>query len=345
MAINWKQLLLRHGVDFVEQKHDIYVHCVWCGAADEGHHLGISLRGNGYGCWRNSKHRGKNPVRLLAALLNTSLEHAAGLLGAEHGSLIGDTGLHGKLKAMLAPKPPNLPTKLKFPSEFNKLSTADRRGTLTGIFFDYLVERGYGLEEIPKLAATYGLRYALHGPYRYRLIFPVHNELGLATWTGRTVTSHKQPRYLTLASHTDDGKNQALCPITDCVLWQGSLGIPSGQWTDRDTHKRKALLLCEGPFDAMRMDWFGRDKDVDATCLFGKVLSPMQLDTLSDLAGDYQHKLLLLDPDAELSTFAMIEKLKRLGFRSVSMRSIDAEDPADMSAKDFEKLMQQEGIA
>jgi len=98
--IDWIQLLSRNSIPYREERHNIYVHCIWCGAADQGMHLGISTRGAGWGCWRNKRHRGKSYIRLLAALLRISDAQARALLGIRGEALLPDNDLRTRFSAV-----------------------------------------------------------------------------------------------------------------------------------------------------------------------------------------------------------------------------------------------------
>ena len=103
MKIDWPTILRAHHIVHVDtgpstSKDNIYVHCPFCGQADGGYHMGISTKGKGWGCWRNTAHRGKAPARLLAALLRIDIGMALRMLGQQGaGSLEADADVLGRL--------------------------------------------------------------------------------------------------------------------------------------------------------------------------------------------------------------------------------------------------------
>lgn len=308
--IDWSRLLSQHGIPYIEHgpstaRGNIYCHCVWCGAQDRGHHLGISLHGKGWACWRNELHRGKSPVRLIHGLLGCSWERAAQLAG------VRSLGTANELEQILAglDETDDIPAtpELKWPADIKYLSQS-RVSTKPGI--NYLVEnRGYTTDQAFELAEHYELRWSLSGPFAYRICIPVFDELGfLTTWTGRTVDPRNNFRYRTLSANQDkalaDNLPQARLPITECLLGEQDLGDGGD-----------VLIVTEGPFDAMRLDFAGHMQGIRATCVFGQNMSQTQFNKLVMLSYSYKKKYILLDADAEMHGMLIGLGLSAFGFR------------------------------
>lgn len=322
--LDWRKILLRHGVDFREEKHQLYMQCPWCGDADQGTHLGISLQNKGWGCWRNAAHRGKNEARLLSALLNISMGQATNLVQDAGGSgLIDDNDLASKLKGMLGEDRGTTMLQrhtLEFPDEIRPLKDKER----LRMFKRYLIARDYTPQEVLELYERYQLHYALTHIYRYRVVFPIFTKQhGLTTWTARSIVKGVEPRYLSL---TEDPERAGLGP---CAL----MSIKDCLFNETNLNGGGALIVCEGPFDAMRLDFYGKRFEVNATCLFSKNVSLAQVDKLADLSDKYRRKVMLLDPDAVLDQLPLWNRLSPLGFK---MASIPApfKDPAEMAEQD-----------
>lgn len=325
---NWKQLLTKHRIAFVDSgpstaKDNVYVHCVYCGTADTGFHLGISTRGKGWGCWRNPRHRGRNDARLLAALLRIPYSRAAEMLGQKQSSTVDDDDLLTRVRSTLSGASAHKqPPPITMPREIRPLS----KNHPARMFNEYLVERGYAWADINMLCLTYSLHYAMKGPFSYRLVFPIYDEHGIATMTGRSIAD-REPRYLTLSAREDSGLvaqglPQARGPITDYLFDEQHLfRFPP-----------RTLVVCEGPFDAMRVDWAHRtltdQANTHATCLFGKSVSQAQFDKLANLSEFTDEKFLLLDPDARFSVFEIVDRLAPLGFKPIYLDD-RWEDPGD----------------
>lgn len=311
--IDWPRFLDAQRIEYVESgpstaKGNIYTHCPWCGDADQSYHLGISIRTpwRGYGCWRNDNHRGRNPARLVSALLGVSIESASHILGQENApALIGDEALKGQIAALIAPTQDSQEEReLVLPKEFKPIKVGR---PACQMFVDYLVSRKYREHHIKRLCKIYNLHYCLSGLFKYRVIFPVYTKKGLVTWTGRSIVSAREPRYLSLTVDPEvaGSGDVARANIKDCLfnereLFRGGL----------------ALILGEGPLDAMRLDFVGRKLEVRGTGLFGKTVSDAQVQTLERLSSRFKRKVFLLDPDARLDNFAMWSKLNRIGFEA-----------------------------
>lgn len=335
--IDWPQLLTAHGIEYVDSgpstaKGNIYVHCPWCGRADQSHHLGISLHGKGWGCWRNRQHRGKSARRLLSGLLGIGFVQAQALLDSGSKSLAGNDAILEKVKAMrgdniLEQRSDDEP--LTFPSEF-KLIENKAQGRL---FVKYLTIRGYTTKQAVQLCFAYKLRYAMRGAFSYRLVIPIFGERGLLTWTGRTIAPDIEPRYKTLAVDAekalDDDMPQAKALINECLFGERDLLRSMG----------RGLIVTEGPLDALRIDYVGRRLGVKGTCLFGKSIYDAQIDKLMKIAPYYGTKLLMLDADASMDVYHMIQYLGPCGFKIAKIPR-PFKDPGEMPLAEIEQFIE-----
>src|SRR5229473_3315925 len=73
--MNWMDFLDDNHIEFVTRgsntkRGEISVQCPWCRDDDPSEHLGIGP--NGWGCLRDASHRGRQPHRLVQALLGSS---------------------------------------------------------------------------------------------------------------------------------------------------------------------------------------------------------------------------------------------------------------------------------
>jgi hypothetical protein len=180
----------------------------------------------------------------------------------------------------------------------------------------------------------YGLRFAKIGPYANRIIFPVTYRKNLVTWTGRTIDPRNQVRYRTLSLDADKAKQeglpQALKRTTD-LLWN---------FDDLRLARAALLVVCEGPFDAMRVDFLGRKYGIRGTCLFTKNISPDQVRLLAELSTNYQRGLILLDADASMDILRMSSEIEPLGFE---FHTTDQKDPALMQEDQIKALLARKG--
>lgn len=320
MSFDWPRFLREHHIEFVvERKDNIAIRCPFCGDSDPSHHLGISLRGKGWNCWRNAEHRGKSRARLIQQLLRCSPEEAQRLAYGD-SPVPSDDELGEMLSALAGPgAAAPQQSKLAFLPEMKPLRGT---GPFVEKFRGYLRKRGYRDRQIEWLAEAYELHYALRGDFANRLIFPLRDRYGaLLTWTGRTIREQVTLRYREL------GKAEgALASPKDLLL-----GLPL-LWRCPNP---KVLVVVEGPLDATRISVFGQALGVYATCLFGLNLSVAQADLLSDLRGRFKHQYLLLDPDAALSSLRVAELVPHVRFLKLNS---DAEDPGALAPGDAFRL-------
>lgn len=336
--IDWKQILTKYHIEYVDRgpstaKGNVYVRCPWCGQADQGFHMGISLHGHGWGCWRDARHRGKSGPKLLARLLGVSYEEAASRLGVSGTDLPSDQDLLGTLLRAMSPSTQVTakPAKLNFPTSFKrfKFINGQPQGQ-ANLFVDYLVDRSYAITQVEWLTQRYRLRYCMNGLFAYRVIIPVYDaEENLITWTARTISSDpNKVRYMTLTTQEDAAKQYGMTPAIEPIsnMLLNEPGLLSGE----------LLLVVEGAFDAFKINCV---TDADATCLFGKAISDKQTDKLFDLADRYEKKVLLLDRDAALDGFATVERLRPVGFVSVVLPK-PWKDPDSMPDRELKKFVE-----
>lgn len=350
---DWPRFLRQQGVPFVTRGPNvgagqIGLHCPWCGPMDPSHHLSVSLRGEGYRCWRNPRlHVGRARWRLISALLNCSPEEAKRLGGEETVVLPEDEGLAAQLvKLMGGPQATTAATgPLKLPTEFKPL-----RGPqgMAAPFWYYLEDppeagvpnpcRGLG-EHAAWVCSTYGLHYATRGRFSYRVIVPIHDTAGrLMTWTARDITHDKERvRYKTLPGRPPVESYDG--PLARKPPSQLLLGLPFLTQVDN----AKILLVCEGPFDAIKVSALGRAAGVYGTCLFGLDISESQALLIERLAARFERVIISLDPDA--STLNL--RIKEAVTCPVTFGRMPqgVEDPGALTRKTFNEFLQQERVS
>jgi hypothetical protein len=322
-TFDWQSFFDRYGIEYTDRgpstaKDNLYVHCPMCGDADQGKHMGVSLKNRGWGCWRRSDHRGKAPARLIQALLGVSYAEAQEIAGASKrafGNGLG--GLVGAVSRALGQdsgvEPPA--RLLSLPASFKPL----KKG---GPHWDYMhgPDRGYVNWEIKELVSRFDLREAWRDrDWAWRVIIPIYDEHGkVITWTGRAIAKSRL-RYKTLSPDPEKESNPAKAPITDHLFDMKNL-MKGG----------KFLAITEGPFDVMSL-WLETHiiRQAQVTCLFGKAISPPQIDDIVKLRNLYEAIFLLLDPDASLDMMRMTSHLTALGVKLVVQKT--GKDPGEMS--------------
>lgn len=335
---DWSSFLDQHGIRYsIGSPHGrgiLGIRCPFCGNAGTDpsrHRMGIHPE-KGWRCLRDETHSGKSPVRLVAALIGCSHDDARRICGLDdvEPSPMSIGAIEKAMRGVFEtkPEPPSKREPLIFPDEIRRLDVATHRERR--IFMPYLEKRGYARHEAEEIVALYGLRAAMAGAFAYRLIFPIETPAGLATWTGRTINDKIVPRYKSLSTDPEKCKKEhlpvAAANIKQCIWNEHELSEAEGD----------LLLVCEGPFDALRVDYFGRRIGMRATCLFSKSLSKRQALLLSSV-GNFTRRALLLDEDAIIDSFLQSIGADFAGIGVVRMPA-KVKDPALLHADDIMRL-------
>jgi hypothetical protein len=305
LSFDWEACLQQHGVAYRQDgRRELRVDCPWCN--DHGHpNMSINLQGKGWYCWIDAEHRGRAPARLLAALTGMALDRARLLCGERWRDDRIDPLT--QVQRLLAPPQAEIATaELRLPREFQPLAlTAAAKP-----FVAYLQRRGFARARIAHFTRDYGLYYARDGRWRYRLVFAIVQERRLCTWTGRSIAADAPLRYL--AAGADDGA----LPTTHTL-----------PWFDQLTGKNR-LLLCEGPFDALKLWELGEH----ATCCFTSAPSPRQIDLLRAVLPRYRRCVLLLDRGTVATALAARRAMIGLAVDVVTLRQ--RKDPAQIESRE-----------
>ena len=306
---DWPHFLTKHQIEFRQEGRDnIATHCPFCGKDVAPVHMAVSLRGRGWHCWRNEDHRGRSNARLIQALLRCTREQASALAGEKEAPSVPEENVVSMMAGFLGTKVENRPDKLELPADARLLM----QKRLSRVFWNYMRDRRFDNDQIEWLVEQYKIHYAIRGPWRWRLIIPIHDERGkLLTWTARTVLPDVELRYKTL-------RTKAMRPDDEVALAApGSLllGLPLLWSCDNP----RALVICEGPFDAFRITAQGAMRGVYGTCIFGLKLSEDQAEWVERLRARFRRVALLLDPDAQMLTFKVVQRLATVNCRLLSL--------------------------
>lgn len=229
-AIAWERILRDANIDYRTAgknvgRGEVNIKCPWCGHNDPSHHLGINLATSAYGCWRNSAHRGRSPLRLLTKLVGfgvaRSIVSRYGLTVQRHHATESDESLR--------------PGVLAYPAGIYPFSrTFDAR------FADYLaVARGFANADVDRVVDRFALRVARHGDYAARWIIPYLRGERPLYFTARAITRHASLRYKACPND---------CAVVDprtIVFNEVALENPAG------------VIVCEGPLDAIKATTYG----------------------------------------------------------------------------------------
>lgn len=317
--MDWIQLLNTYNITYVTRgkntkRGEISVKCPWCSDEDPSEHLGISLDRENWGCLRNGTHRGKKPHRLVQALLGCSNAQASLIVGQQSvtdPSTLGEAlaALNATSEALSADTGHEVLEHL--PPEFQPI----RPDNSTKRFWRYLEKRGF--TPVQKVIDKYDLRCCQTGRYKERIIMPLYDHAGdLLCWTSRAiVTPAETPRYL------------ASSQVVKSTMFN----------EDRLYEGGDLLFIVEGPFDAMKLDYYS-PKGVRATCGFGVTWTTDQICILHKLIKRFRKIVVMFDYDAAGQAFDAADWLQ---FPNVSIAQLPdgIGDPGEMNAKQIKRLV------
>ena len=308
VEVDWVETLDYFGVEYVEHgpnvaQNNINVQCPWCGGADTSHHLGISLNGKGWGCWRDSGHRGKSPVKLLAALTHRPWRDIEKILG--EAEIIERTALDEILEALENPK-----TKTKAPAaEAVEVPSTLRRLTRKVAdkqFFDYLARRGFSKPRT--VAKKYGLMRDTSTEWYGRVIMPVQKDRKIIGWTARAMAK----AHLRYKAHPPG-------PAVSSALY-GTEWCPGGE----------TLFLVEGPFDAIKLDWILRGTESNAVASMSTALSAGRRRHLVQTLSRYENLCVLFDQGADGHAMDVLDNVRHATKAAMFCLPSDIDDPGDL---------------
>lgn len=284
------ELLQSHGVECVTEganvkKGNFNVKCPWC-ADDPSAHLGIHLEKGVYGCWRSPTHKGGNPAYVLVAMLGWSYPRASRALQRE-GQAVQEGQLEQVANGTIFTRPtlPSPVTESPLLSAYWKTKyrlVQIESYNLTRKFRSYILKRRFG-GATDRVISYYKLHCALSGDFRNRIIIPLIDSTGdWVTFTGRSIFKSPELRYRTLSA------DESAVSIDQTLFnfQQAQLG-------------GDVLVVTEGPFDAMKVDFNGKRFGVRAIALCRIVITEMQMGLLMQLRKRFRKVIFVFDKGFE----------------------------------------------
>lgn len=339
MFFDWQRFCDMHEINYVlkgpnTMRGHITIKCPLC-VDDPSQHLNLNInpRHPGWSCFRDSRHKGADPTRLVRALLSCGYETARAIVQEQRPE--PDDFDKAVDKLLSKPKEEKraleAPRQLKMPKEFKPLWAA--RSSYAEDFVRYLGDRDF---HPPRgMAQLYGLHYALSGKWRRRLIIPFYADGGaLLGWTGRSIDKQAELRYLTLPSDLEQAKRLGCDPALvsmDDYVWR----------KDRVAQGGDKLVIAEGPFDVLKLDWHNPVLNSGAvvTCCFG-MPKRAQIDFLGLVAKRYNSVLVVLDSAAAAASSRLAMELGELS--GVNVRAVidyGTKDPGEMSRRQVREVL------
>ena len=327
---DWISFLNSRSIPFVTSgpsatRGYINIRCPWC-LDDPGEHLGIDLTRTGYHCWRNPKHAGPDPARLVAALLRCTLAQAITLTG---GPRAVPDDWAATCRALLAPEGAAGPRRppLVRPKEFRAFQPRAGPLGLQGQFLAYMA--GRGIADTAGLSDRFGVHWCTAGTWRYRVLFTVTYARELVGWTGRSVVGSPL-RYKAHTANPDKARLWRLPPAPAPInhyLWR---------YDELARTRADTLVVCEGPFDALTVAYHGHGR-VEATCLFGIAPTAAQIKLLHRLLPRFRRCYITPDCGAEHRGMATLDMLAGLG-ADITFLPPGIADPGALTARAVQTL-------
>lgn len=320
-SFNWERFCTTRNIEYVTSGPsstvgNINIHCPYCGDADPSYHMGLHLKRSFWHCWRNDKHAGRKPHRLIMRLLGCSYAEAAtyideGVVELSDFEEVAST-------FTLDNKEGSRSRHLNMPRDFRPLVTAKGRARM---YWKYLQSRGFRTRDIPYLTRRYDLHYCDKGEWRGRIIMPIRIENKLVSWTGRTVYGTEELRYRSLSHKKEiSGSSSSLVSIRDTLF-------------NYDNVMKKHHHVCaivEGPLDVLKIDYFGQHHGVCAIGTFGTGIRKAQLDMLDLIRKRCDLLVICGDQNAEANVMDLLSAAYDLNLQNLPLPN-NVRDPGELT--------------
>lgn len=301
--LDWRSVLSEHRVPFVERganvsRGEINIKCPFCGSADPSYHMGLNLDTGWWSCWRNrQQHSGKSPLRLLMKLLGVSYGRAREIAGLGDGYIDpeGFDALAAQLMRSggIDGRPEEIQRRvLHLDPAF--IPITDRIATRK--HWNYLYGRGFDGEsrlgpDVDVLVKDYQLCACLDRRYKGqhwedRIILPYYQDGELMTWTARAIAPAR-------VRYQDLMLSESVCGPKE-TLYNHDAMLEGG----------KALVIVEGPFDALKVDFYGKPWGVRAVALSTNSMSETQGYLIGSARQRFKRCLLMMDTAISLDIIA-----------------------------------------
>ena len=214
-----------------------------------------------------------------------------------------------------------MPVVLHFDSNFTEIKPSGR----TAHHWDYLeLTRGFNSSryDVGDLCDQYGLKAGIRGRWQDRVVLPYVQDGELVTWSARAI-SQATIRYRDLEIEDSNGNAVSLVPPKE-TLFNHDAMLKGG----------KALVLVEGPFDALKIDFYGQTFDVRAVALSTNSISEEQSYLLQAASGLFERVVIMLDNATSLGIIDSMRMRQALHFLSnISITKVPygAKDGGDLS--------------
>lgn len=337
---NWERLLQEQRIPYIEsganvKRGELAIQCPFCGSADPSKHMGLSLETGWWSCWRNrAQHSGKSPLRLIMRLLGVPYGKAREIAGLGEGYIdpegfdalaarIMHRGGQEVVKADMAER--------RF-LDLGEFAAIDCNRARTRAHWNYLYDRGFDGKtvkhgyDVDRLCELYELKAGVEGDQRSRVVLPYFQDGDLVAWSGRAIAP-ASIRYRDL-DHKD-----CIVPPKDTLFNHDAM-----------YDEGKALILQEGPFDVLKLDFYGRRHGVRSVGLSTNSISDDQAFLLQMAEGHFPTTIIMLDTKSRLGivdSMRMKQELRFLPNVRIMPVPFGAGDGGNMTREQVEQFCQQ----
>lgn len=326
-VIDWRRVLTENNVPFIEEgknvkRGELAIRCPFCGSADPSKHMGVNLETGWWSCWRNrSQHSGKSPLRLLMRLLHIPYAKAREIagLGADY---VDPEGFDAIAARLLHKRPDAVDANaerrvLHMDPRFSPITERPR----TRRHWNYLYQRGFTggtrFLDVDAVCRQYGL-LAGDGPWRDRIVIPYIQDQELITWTGRAIGPAE-------IKYRDLSVRDSIIPAKE-TLFNHDAMLAGGA----------VLVLQEGPFDVLKVDFYGQQFGVRSVGLSTNSISEEQLFLLQTGVSTFKRLVVMMDTKTRLGiadSLRMKAQLRHLGANiDIMPVPFDAGDGGNLTA-------------
>lgn len=319
-VFDWVRFLDENRVPYITRganvsRGEVNIRCPFCGSADPSQHMGLNLENGWWSCWRNrAAHSGKSPLRLIMRLLGVTYGEAREIagLGDDYVDPEGFDAVAARILGRLkqdGPAPMAERRFLEFDAAFRPLTDSIR----TRKHWNYLFNRGFnetrgGIEDVDRLVRLYDLKAGVSGPWADRVIIPYYEDQKLVTWTGRAV-GVASIRYRDLDTATSLIPPKETLFNIDCMR--------------SENNPAEALLVVqEGPVDALKVDFYGRELGVRSVAMSTNSISESQAHLLKAAERKFKAILIAMDAKTDYGVVDSMRMRQSLGFIKCSITQL-----------------------
>lgn len=303
-VFDWERLFKEQRVPYIEsganvKRGELAIQCPFCGSADPSKHMGVSPETGWWSCWRNrAQHSGKSPLRLIMRLLNVPYYRAREIAGLD-ADYVDPEGFDavaarvmGRNQEVIKPSGDDR----RFLTLEEDFVTITPRGR-TRRHWEYLFyDRGFDLDaDVALLVKLYNLK-AGTGKWSDRIIIPYYQDNKLVTWTGRAIAT-------ATIRYKDLSIDESLLAPKETLYNHDAMLV-----------KGKALVLVEGPFDVLKIDFYGMQNGVRAVGLSTNSIKDQQAFLLQSAISNYEKVVVMLDTKSRLGVVDSMRLKQELYF-------------------------------